>query len=58
MIPQIFFFKNFAWNLSVECVEHENVGSGWFSSKILPGFQVVCLLDTKYGTTIDCNTLY
>ncbi len=33
-----FFFKNIAWNLSVECVKHENVGSGRFSSRFLPGF--------------------
>ena len=33
-----FFFKNIAWNLSVECVKHENVGYGRFSSRFLPGF--------------------
>ena len=33
-----FFFKNIAWNLSVECVKHENVGSGRFSYRFLPGF--------------------
>ncbi len=34
----VFFFKNIAWNLSVECVKHENVGSCRFSYRFLPDF--------------------
>ena len=53
-----FFFKNIAWNLSVECVKHENVGSGRFSSRFLPGFYVVCLFLTLNMVPIMIVPLY
>ena len=58
MIPQIFFFKNIAWNLPVECVKHENVGSGRFSLRFLPGFQVVYLFLTLNMVPLMIVPLY
>ncbi len=49
-----FFFKNIAWNLSVECVKHENVGYGRFNSRVFTRFLgSMSLLDTEYGTNND-----